>query len=58
MRTGVFHRVCVKLNAAKPLLCFVPLAMEGSPRIFLQIKYEKLPKYCEHYGFMGHTYME
>ncbi|KAM0839832.1 hypothetical protein ACQ4PT_060066 [Festuca glaucescens] len=58
MRTGVFHRVRVKLNSVKPLMRFVPLSVEGSPRMFLQIKYEKMPKYCEHCGLMGHTYLE
>jgi hypothetical protein len=50
MRTGVFHRVRDKLNSVKPLMHFVPLYVEGSPRMFLQIKYEKIPKYCEHCG--------
>ncbi|KAM0913525.1 hypothetical protein ACQ4PT_012094 [Festuca glaucescens] len=56
--SGVFHRVRVKLDSVKPLTRFVPLALEGSDRMFLQVKYEKLPKYCEHCGLMGHTYLE
>jgi hypothetical protein len=55
---GVFHRVRVMLDSTKPLTRFVPLAMEGSERIFLQIKYEKVPKHCEFCGYMGHTYLE
>ncbi|KAK1683349.1 hypothetical protein QYE76_044197 [Lolium multiflorum] len=58
MRTGEFHRVRVKLDSAKPLMCFMPLAVEGSQRMFLQIKYEKLPRYCEHCGLMGHIFLE
>jgi hypothetical protein len=57
-RTGVFHRVRVKLDSLKPLTRFVPLTLEGSERMFLQVQYEKLPKYCEHCGLMGHTYLE
>jgi hypothetical protein len=57
-RTGTFHRVRVKLDSTKPLTRFVPLAVEGSGRMLLQVKYEKMPKYCEHCGFMGHTYLE
>jgi hypothetical protein len=56
--TGVFHRVRVVLDSTKPLTRFVPLMMEGHDRIFLQIKYEKLPKFCDHCGLMGHNYME
>jgi hypothetical protein len=55
---GVFHRVRVVLDSAKPLTRFVPLVLEGHDRIFLQIKYEKLPKFCDHCGLMGHNYME
>ena len=48
----------VKLNPTKPLTRFVPLTVEGSARMFLQVKYEKMPKHCEHCGLMGHTYLE
>ncbi|KAM0873654.1 hypothetical protein ACQ4PT_037942 [Festuca glaucescens] len=57
-RTGDFHRARVKLNSKQPLARFVPLALEGSERMFLQVKYEKLPKYCSFCGFMGHSYLE
>jgi hypothetical protein len=57
-RNGAFHRIRVKLNPAKPLTRFVPLTMEGSDPMFLQVKYEKMPKHCEHCGLMGHTYLE
>jgi hypothetical protein len=57
-RTGDFHRARVKLNSAQPLTRFVPLTLEGSERMFLQVKYEKLPKYCEVCGLMGHVYRE
>jgi hypothetical protein len=57
-RTGVFHRVRVKLDSTKPLIRFVPLALEGSESMFLQIKYEKILKHCKFCGFMGHPYLE
>ena len=57
-RAGVFHRVRVNLSSVKPLTRFVPLALEGRERVFLQIQYEKIPKHCEHCGLMSHTYLE
>jgi hypothetical protein len=49
-RNGAFHRIRVKLNPSKPPTHFVPLTMEGADRIFLQVKYEKMPKHGEHCG--------
>jgi hypothetical protein len=57
-RTGGFHRARVILDSTKPLPRFVPLALEDHDRMFLQVKYEKLPKFCDHCGLMGHNYME
>ena len=57
-RTGDFHRVRVKLAAAKPLIRVVTLAPEGQARILLQVKYEKLPRFCAHCGLMGHVHLE
>jgi hypothetical protein len=57
-RTGAFHRVRVKLDSTKPLTRFVPLVLEGHDRMFLQIKYEKLPRFCDYCGRMGHTFLE
>ncbi|KAM0878449.1 hypothetical protein ACQ4PT_034860 [Festuca glaucescens] len=57
-RAGDFHRVQVKLDSTKPLTRFVPLVLEGHDRMFLQIKYEKIPRFCDHCGRMGHTFLE
>ncbi|CAD6247109.1 unnamed protein product [Miscanthus lutarioriparius] len=57
-RTGDFHRVRVKLAAAKPLIRVVTLAPEGQVKILLQVKYEKLPRFCAHCGLMGHVHLE
>jgi hypothetical protein len=56
--SGDFHRARVLLDSTKPLTRFVPLTLEGQERMFLQIKYEKLPKFCDHCGMMGHTVLE
>ncbi|KAM0836122.1 hypothetical protein ACQ4PT_062512 [Festuca glaucescens] len=42
-RVGDFHRARVKLSSTQPLDRFVPLVLEACDRMFLQIKYEKLP---------------
>ena len=57
-RMGDFHRVRVKLMAAKPLIRVVTLAPEGQAKILLQVKYEKLPRFCAHCGLMGHVHLE
>jgi hypothetical protein len=54
----IFTGARVKLNSTSPLIRFVPLTLEGQERMFLEVKYEKLPKYCEHCGYMGHVYLE
>lgn len=53
---GDFHRARVNLVASRPLVCFVSLAPEGCDRMFLQVKYEKLPHFCAHTGLMGNIY--
>lgn len=55
---GEFHRARVNLVASKPLVRFVTLAPEGYDKIFLQVKYEKLPRFCAHCGLMGHIHLE
>lgn len=55
---GDFHRVRVKLVVAKPLVRFVTLAPEGQEKIVMQVKYEKLPRFCAHCGHMGLTHLE
>lgn len=57
-RSGDFHRARVFLPADRALVRVVSLAPEGKERIFLQIKYEKLPRFCGHCGFMGHNVLE
>jgi hypothetical protein len=57
-RNSAFHRIRVKLNPSKPLTRFVPLVMEDAERMFLQVKYEKMPKHYENCGLMGHIYLE
>lgn len=55
---GDFHRARVMLLATKPLVRFVALAPEGCQSMFLQIKYEKIHRFCSHCGFVGHTHLE
>jgi hypothetical protein len=55
---GDFFRARVNLDAAKPLVRFVSLSPEGSGLMLLQVKYEKMPCFCFHYGQMGHTHLE
>jgi hypothetical protein len=57
-RMGDFHRARVKLESSRPLARVVPLALEEYDRMFLQVKYKKIPKYCAFCGFMGHTHLE
>ncbi|KAM0853885.1 hypothetical protein ACQ4PT_050782 [Festuca glaucescens] len=56
--SGDFHRVRVKLDPLKPLTRFTPLSPEGQECMYLQVKFEKLPRYCEHCGLMGHEYLQ
>jgi hypothetical protein len=56
--SGDFHRARVLLDSTKPLTRFVHSTLEGQERMFLQIKYEKLPKFYDHCGLMGHTVLE
>lgn len=55
---GDFHRARVKLDAAKLLARFVTLAPEGRASMLLQVKYEKMPRFCAHCGHMGHVHLE
>jgi hypothetical protein len=55
---GDFHRARVNVECKKPLVRFVSLAPEGKDCIFLQIKYEKMPRFCAHCGLMGHVSLE
>lgn len=55
---GDFHRVRVQLVTTKPLSRFVTLSPEGLESMILQVKFEKLPRFCAHCGLMGHTHLE
>lgn len=56
--SGEFHRARVNLLATKPLSRFVTLAPEGQESMLLQVKYEKVARFCAFYGKMGHTHLE
>jgi hypothetical protein len=49
-----FVRVRVRIDVNKRLLRFVRLHPEGNERISFQVMYEKLPRFCDICGYMGH----
>ncbi|KAM0881221.1 hypothetical protein ACQ4PT_033100 [Festuca glaucescens] len=49
-----FVRVRVKLDVNKALTRFVGLHPEGNVKMTFQVLYEKLPKFCDVCGFLGH----
>ena len=55
---GDFHCVRVRLEASKPLVRFVTVSPEGQASILIQVKYEKIPRFCAFCGRMGHDYLE
>ncbi|KAK1629914.1 hypothetical protein QYE76_004229 [Lolium multiflorum] len=55
---GEFHRARIWLDAARPLMRFVTLSPEGFESMALQVKFEKMPKYCSYCGLMGHVDLE
>ena len=48
----------VKLDVHKPLTRIVGLHPEGNKRMSFQVKYEKLPKFCDVCGLFGHGDLE
>jgi hypothetical protein len=56
--SGEFHRVRVNLDSEKPLMRVVSLSPEGCGNIFMQVLFEKVPKFCDHCGLMGHSLLE
>jgi hypothetical protein len=46
------------LDADKPLMRIVSFSPEGCAKLFMQVIFEKLPKFCDHYGLMGHVVLE
>jgi hypothetical protein len=57
-KQGEFHRARVNLLATRPLVRVVTLSPDGQDKIVLQVKYEKLPRFCAHCGIMGHVHLE
>uniref|UniRef100_A0A453NYK4 Uncharacterized protein n=1 Tax=Aegilops tauschii subsp. strangulata TaxID=200361 RepID=A0A453NYK4_AEGTS len=51
-----YLRLRVKILLHEPLKCSVEITPLGSSKIFkYDVKYEKLPLYCECCGIVGHT---
>jgi hypothetical protein len=50
-------RVRVELDINKPLARFTSVVRKGSGKVYL-VKYEKVPKFCEVCGILGHEFME
>ncbi|KAK1574786.1 hypothetical protein QYE76_017384 [Lolium multiflorum] len=53
-----FVRVRIKLDVNKPLVRAVGLHPEGQPKLRFQVLYEKLPRFCDVCGILGHGDME
>ncbi|KAK1651010.1 hypothetical protein QYE76_068815 [Lolium multiflorum] len=54
---GNFVRVRVELDVNKPLARFTSVIRKGEREVYL-VKFEKIPKFCEVCGIMGHEYLE
>jgi hypothetical protein len=54
---GNFYHVRVKLDVRKPLRGFVVVVRGGKRELFL-VKYEKLPKWCQVCGLLGHEFKD
>ena len=54
--TGAFVRVRAHLDVNKKLERFVSITKAGKKEY--QVKYEKLPTFCNHCGLIGHWYEE
>uniref|UniRef100_K4AJU3 Zinc knuckle CX2CX4HX4C domain-containing protein n=1 Tax=Setaria italica TaxID=4555 RepID=K4AJU3_SETIT len=57
-KIGDFHRARVNIEVSRLLLRFVMLTPEGRDIILIQVKYEKIPRFCLHCGLMGHVHLE
>ncbi|PNT72643.1 hypothetical protein BRADI_2g47343v3 [Brachypodium distachyon] len=55
---GDFSRARVRLVADAPLTRVVPLSPEGQECMLLPVLYEKIPRFCEFCGLMGHDKLE
>ncbi|KAM0826818.1 hypothetical protein ACQ4PT_068632 [Festuca glaucescens] len=54
---GNFVRVRVELDVNKPLERFISMIRKGEREVYL-VKYEKVPKFCEVCGLLGHEFLE
>jgi hypothetical protein len=54
---GNFIRVQVEIDVNKPLVRFSSTIRKGTREVYL-VKYEKVPKFCEVCGLIGHEYLE
>jgi len=55
---GDFFRARVELEAERPLVRLVTLTPEGCESLFFPVRYEKIARFCAHYGLMGHVHLE
>jgi hypothetical protein len=55
---GEFHKARVNLVSTEPLRRFVTLSPEGFKDMVMQVKFEKIPKFCDYCGLMGHGVLE
>jgi hypothetical protein len=54
---GNFVRVRVELDVNKPLARFTSTIRKGAREVY-PVKYEKIPKFCEICGLLGHEFLE
>jgi hypothetical protein len=54
---GNLFRVRVELDVNKPLARFTSTIRRGAREVYL-VKYEKVPKFCEICGILGHEFLE
>ncbi|TXG70202.1 hypothetical protein EZV62_005137 [Acer yangbiense] len=55
---GKYMRIRVIIDVSKPLKRFLRLELEKGEESMVLLRYEKLPEFCFHYGFIGHSYLE
>ncbi|TXG69420.1 hypothetical protein EZV62_004355 [Acer yangbiense] len=55
---GKFMRLKVAIDVTKPLKRFLRLELQKGEESMLLLRYEKLPKFCFHYGVISHSYLE
>ncbi|KAM0923275.1 hypothetical protein ACQ4PT_005595 [Festuca glaucescens] len=53
-----FVRVRVKIDVFKPLTRVVGLHPEGQEKLHFQVLFEKLPRFCDVFGLLGHGELE